>query len=280
MTMENFDEYLDYTPITIDGLEDGFVNSLIDRVKKGLTSTYKDVNKSFGLFNDFLYNLGTINTPKKIRNLRKSFADIEDVPYVNIHLYSTMTLQGLRVPLSEVSEHLLNFFTSLENNKIYKELDKLDTDISMFLSKTDYRKSFSNDNVLIENIREELVNKPKVNMLKAIDSSNKNEYVKVEDLISSNNDFKNTLDLLIEIDDKISDKDILKLNKLINKIYKKIKLLQEKLDSGLEFSKIGLENLISLLGLYSEIMTTISMYFYVYSKIMDVTLELGEVYKR
>jgi len=274
-------EYLNTSYNTIEGLEEGFISSIIDKVKSSVISTFKDVDKSFGLFSDFLYNLGTINTPKQIKKIKKNFRkDINPIPYSSVYKFETLTLQGLRVPLSEVSGYILAFFTELDNKSIFKSLDELDTKISKYISKNDYRRSFKNDNSDMKDFKKKLLDNPRVNFLKAINPSDKLEYKRVEDLVNSNSDFEKTLDILIDIDSKINDKDILNINKTINKIYKKLQILHEQLDEGLDFSKNSLESLIELIDMYSKLMTTISMYFYVYTKVMEVIIELEKTYKR
>jgi hypothetical protein len=277
--MDTLHNYLGERTLVLEGLEEGIFKSLTDSIKKQVSIASDEVKKTYSTFGDFVYSFGKLQTPSKIVKLRRDLPDIiSKRTYQDIHTYRVPTIPGLAVDLVTLTNALNGYFSNYDN--IYNEIDRLDTLISELLATSGKRKSFKKTSEELSDYRKKFVDEPKKNFKGFFDPRDYRESTKLETLIYSNDDLITVTDNLITIDSYIDDKSIMKLNKIINNIYKKTLMLTEDIDSGVEYSNVGLESLIDLLDIFSKSMTTVSTYFFIYSKTMDLTLKLPEVYER
>jgi hypothetical protein len=272
-------DYINEEQLIIPSMEEGMLSTLTDGIKENIKVTSDKVSRSYGVFKDFIYSTGKLDTPKKIRKLRRNIDNItRDVKFIDVHEYRVLTIPGLSVNLVKLTTSLKEYFERTKD--IHKELDLLDTHLSNMLARKDARKSFIKSSKELETYRAELVDKPKEDFKGYFDPDDYRETTILDKLINSNSEIPVVLDNLIAIDDYMDDKYILKLNNLINNIYKKTLMITEGLDKGEEYSNVSLESLLELLDIYSKSMTTLSTYFYIYSKTMDLALKFENIYKR
>jgi len=260
-------------------MEEGIFDTITSGILNTVQNTSKLISRKRSVLVDLLYSVGTLSEPKEIKKfLHKSNKIIDTVPYMDVADVLVPNFVGLQTDLKTLTK-LVENYSVVVDKKAFKALDHIDTVISNFIGDEQTRTSFKQDKEIT--LLDDEFNKPFKKELQAMfDPKDKSETVKLSKLFKSNSDLKDTLTMLVKIDNSINDKDLLKLNKQVEKIKKKSDILLKLLESGeVKASKDALNNLVKSLDTTANFLTNLSNLWYTYSTIMNLALKVKEIYE-
>ena len=264
----------------IIGLEDGILTSMKNKLTDTIVGLQKKISTRTSGFKGFLYERGTIGLINDIKKFESSSKKIIDpVSYKDIDIAEVNTIVGLKTDLKDITELTSIYFINLKKDAP-KVLDRLDDIVSMFIGDDGFRKSFKDLTPELKKADKKFNVDLTNELKKRFDITNKEEKTQLHKIVRSNSELKEILSLLVTINKNFTDKDVLKLNKQIDKIYKKIDMLVRMLENeNISASKESIENLVLAISITANYITSISNLYYLHTQVMSTILNIKDVYK-
>jgi len=265
----------------IVGLENGLFSSLKLKLNETASEISNKINTRTHGFREFLYERGSLASVKKITDFdRKAKKIIDTKEYSDMSMIQLPAVHGLTTDLYTLTEKLSPYFTNLKKNSM-KNLEEMDDVISNFIGDKEFRKSFKVSKTSFEEINEKFNIKLDKDLKSMFSTKDKSEFVSLGKLVRSNNELKGTLKNIIYINDNFTDKDLIKLNKKIDSIQKKIEMLVKMLNiDEVEASKEAIQGVVTALSTVANYVSSVSNLYYVHMTAMDVMLKIKEVYEK
>jgi len=261
----------------VSGLEEGLIDSVTEKVINFVQNSKVDISTRLTGFQDFIYSRGSVRFPKQLIETEKRILASE-TKFTEIYNRPVAKVIGLETPLIELVSIIYDFFSLSNHKETFKNIDELDSIVSRLLKSKEERLQFRRYSKL-DKIEKTLVEEPKERLRGIINPANLEEFAEIGKQIGSTSQALECITMLKEIHKNFDDKDILKINKLVHKLNKKLNMLFDVVESDPTMTKESVENIAQVIKIFANYLTGISMYFWYYTKTSEVIIKIGKFYK-
>ncbi len=280
LTSEDFISYVSTPQVSFlstnqIALEDGFIKNIKDKIYTFTTGISDKINTRTHGLKGFLYERGSIAEVKELNTFYKKFDKLtKDKTFEDLEFIQIPTIIGLEAPLVTLVKLNSRYFVDLRKNA-FKYLDTIDTLIADFIGDSESRKSFKDRTKEIISLDNEFNIKLQEELAGIFNVRNKEEFINYGKMVRSKNELKEILHVVGIINETFSDKDLIKLNKEIVGIVKRIDSLIKLISMNEDdISKEALVNVVSALEVLSNYITSISNLYYIHVRTMDVLTKI------
>jgi len=268
------------TEINNISLEGGFIQAVTGPIFTAFNNTSENLKEKKNFLLDFLESRGTLGLIKEVNKKRPKTRKIADgVNYRLIDTIRVQTISGMTTRLNSVvkmnKKALKNIVDNYDNN-----MDKVDTRLAMFIGDVEVRKSFRTPSDNLKNI-DTFIKDVKNDLKENFDAKEVRDLRELKDIIGNNKEYIEVFDDLLEINNFITDKFLIKMKKRTNVLSERIDVIHDIIESKeLIISKETLKGLIESVNTISEYISVISGVYYSHVKSLEVALKIDEIYRR